>query len=100
MDFDIGVLPVCDGQRLLGVVTERDIMVRATAIGGSPDVTRIDELMSDVVCSCHPGDDVDDVVRRMSATRLRPIPVVDEENMLVGMVMLSDLCAARTARRR
>src|SRR5690606_12031497 len=90
-DLNVGVLPVCDGQRLVGVLTDRDITVRATSIGESPDVTRVDEVMSDEVWWCSDDDEVEDVARRMGDKQVRRMPVVDHNKMLVGIVALGDL---------
>lgn len=90
-DLNVGVLPVCDGQRLVGILTDRDITVRATSIGESPDVTRVDEVMTDEVWWCHEDDDVEEVAHRMGDKQIRRMPVIDHEKMLVGMITLGDL---------
>lgn len=94
-DLNVGVLPVCDGQRLVGMLTDRDITVRATAIGESPDVTRVDEVMSAEVWWCHEDDDVEDVAHRMGEKQIRRMPVIDHNRMLVGIVALGDLATDR-----
>lgn len=94
-DLNVGVLPVCDGQRLVGILTDRDITVRATAIGESPDVTRVDEVMTDEVWWCYDSDDVEDVAHRMGEKQIRRMPVVDQNKMLVGIVALGDLATDR-----
>lgn len=90
-DLNVGMLPVCDGQRLVGILTDRDITVRATAIGESPDVTRVDEVMSGEVWWCHDDDEVEDVAHRMGDRQIRRMPVIDHNRMLVGIVALGDL---------
>src|SRR5690606_41459614 len=82
-DLNVGVLPVCDGQRLVGMITDRDITVRATSIGESPDVTRVDEVMSEEVWWCYEDEDVEDVARRMGEKQIRRMPVIDHDHMLV-----------------
>ncbi|HST93480.1 MAG TPA: CBS domain-containing protein, partial [Microvirga sp.] len=57
-DMNVGVLPVCDGRRLKGMITDRDITVRATAAGLPPDTTRVRDVMSDNVWWCFDDDDV------------------------------------------
>jgi len=94
-DLNVGVLPVCDGQRLVGMLTDRDITVRATSIGESPDVTRVDEVMSEEVWWCYEDDDVEDVARRMGEKQIRRMPVIDHNRMLVGIVSLGDLATDR-----
>jgi CBS domain-containing protein len=90
-NLDIGPLPVCEGDRLLGMVTDRDITVRATAEGRDPQQTLVSEVMTtDVVC-CHEADDIRAAARLMQLTQLRRLLVVDDEGRLVGIVSLGDL---------
>jgi osmotically-inducible protein OsmY/CBS domain-containing protein len=90
-DMNVGVLPVCDGRRLRGMITDRDITVRATAAGLPPDTTRVRDVMSDNVWWCFDDDDVDHIVELMSDHQIRRLPVVDHDKHLVGIVALGDL---------
>jgi CBS domain-containing protein len=90
-EMNVGVLPVCDGRRLQGMITDRDITVRATAAGLSPDDTRVREVMSEEVWWCFDDDDVDHIVTLMSDHQIRRLPVVDHDKHLVGIVALGDL---------
>jgi CBS domain-containing protein len=94
-DLNVGVLPVCDGRRLVGIITDRDITVRATAAGKDPDQTRVREVMTDDVRWCFEDEDVKDVVRTMSEVQIRRLPVVDRNKHLVGIVALGDLATDR-----
>ncbi len=94
-ELNVGVLPVCDGRRLIGMVTDRDITVRSTAAGLAPDQSYVREVMSDDVAWCSETDDVDDVVETMSRLQVRRIPVVDSARRLVGIVALGDLATDR-----
>jgi CBS domain-containing protein len=89
---DIGMLPVCDGQRIIGAITDRDIAIRATAEGSDPEITAVSDVMtsSDVIC-CFEDDDVKQVAKLMSDRQVRRIPVVDHRNRLVGIVSLGDI---------
>ena len=88
---DAGSLPVCDGDRLVGMITDRDIAVRAVAEGRGPD-TLVQEAMTDHVDWCYDDDAVEDVAVRMSDLQVRRFPVISrEDNKLVGMVSLGDL---------
>ena len=88
---DAGSLPVCDGDRLVGMITDRDIAVRAVAEGRGPD-TLVQEAMTDHVDYCYDDDAVEDVAVRMSDLQVRRFPVISrEDNKLVGMVSLGDL---------
>ena len=84
---DIGMLPVVDNGRLIGVVTDRDIVVRGLATGDG--VTISDVLTRDVVVAA-PGDDPADIVKKMSSADVRRVPVCDGER-LVGVVSVGDL---------
>jgi osmotically-inducible protein OsmY/CBS domain-containing protein len=90
-ELNVGALPVCDGRRLIGMITDRDITVRAVAAGLSPGETAVEEVMSADVSWCFDDDDVDDVVETMSRRQIRRIPVVDRGKRLVGIVALGDL---------
>lgn len=90
-EMNVGSLPVCDGRRLRGVITDRDITVRATAAGLPPDTTRVRDVMSDNVWWCFDDDDVNHIVELMSDHQIRRLPVVDHDKHLVGIVALGDL---------
>ncbi len=92
-ELNVGALPVCDGERLVGMVTDRDITVRATAAGRAPGDAHVDEVMSTDVRWCFEDEDVNDVVRKMADTQIRRVPVVshDDAHRLVGIVALGDL---------
>lgn len=90
-EMNVGVLPVCDGRRLRGMVTDRDITVRATAAGLPPDTTRVRDIMSDNVWWCFEDDDVGHIVQLMSDHQIRRLPVIDRDKHLVGIVALGDL---------
>jgi CBS domain-containing protein len=90
-EMNIGVLPVCDGRRLVGMITDRDITVRSTAAGMSPHQHSVHEIMTDEVEWCYDDDDVDEIVEIMSRRQIRRIPVVDRSKRLVGIVALGDL---------
>ncbi|MGH6610685.1 MAG: CBS domain-containing protein [Burkholderiaceae bacterium] len=89
-DLDVGSLPVCDGRKLVGMLTDRDITVRAVAEGKSVD-TPVSEVMTDDVVWCNESDEVEDVLQQMSDAQIRRIPVIDEDRNLVGIVALGDI---------
>lgn len=104
-ELNVGVLPVCEGSKLLGMITDRDITVRATAAGLAPGQTKVSEAMTSDVRFCYADEDVDEVVRTMGDVQIRRVPVVDQDKRLVGIVSLGDLAddrisgAGRTLRR-
>lgn len=88
---DAGSMPVCDGERLVGMITDRDIAVRAVAEGRGPD-TPVREAMTDEILYCFDDDDVDDVALQMSNKQVRRFPVISrEDKRLIGIVSLGDL---------
>lgn len=87
---DTGSIPVCDGDKVIGMITDRDIAVRGVAEGRGPD-TPVSELMSDGIVCAHEDEDIQLVARRMSEEQVRRLPVVDTEEKLVGIVSLGDL---------
>src|SRR3954469_22494051 len=82
-DLNVGALPVCDGRRLVGIITDRDITVRATADGMRPDATPVQAVMTDDVCWCFEDDNVAAVERAMARRQIRRMPVVDDRKRLV-----------------
>jgi CBS domain-containing protein len=89
--LDVGPLPVVEGERLVGVVTDRDITVRATAEGLDPETVQVREVMTPEVVACRDSDDVSDAARTMQLAQLRRLVVVDDHGRLVGIVSLGDI---------
>ena len=87
---DAGSMPVSDGDRLIGMITDRDIAVRGVAKGYGPD-TPVRELMTDDIICVRDDDDVDDVASKMSEAQVRRLPVIDDDERLCGIVSLGDL---------
>jgi CBS domain-containing protein len=92
-DIDAGVLPVGENDRLVGMITDRDIAVRAVAAGKGPD-TPVREIMSTEVKYCFDTDEVDEVARNMADIKLRRLPVLDGRKRLVGIISLGDIALA------
>lgn len=89
-DEDIGSLPVGDNDRLVGMITDRDITVRAVAQGLGPD-TQVSKVMTSDVKYCFDDEDTDEVARNMSEEQVRRLPVVNRDKRLVGILALADL---------
>jgi CBS domain-containing protein len=92
-DCDCGALPVEQDDRLVGMLTDRDIVIRALAQGKSPD-TRIRDIMSADIKYCFEDDDLDDVARNMGDIQVRRLPVVDKNKRLVGILSLGDIAVS------
>jgi CBS domain-containing protein len=89
--LDVGALPVCDGTRLIGMLTDRDITTRATAEGRDPYLTAVRDVMSPGVAWATEDDPVEEAARIMREHQIRRLPIVDERHSLVGVVSLGDL---------
>lgn len=90
-DLDVGSLPVCDGTRLVGIVTDRDLSVRATAAAKDPNTTRVREVMSPETAWIFEDEPADAAARVMRERQIRRLPVLDRSDRLVGVVALGDL---------
>jgi CBS domain-containing protein len=91
--IDAGSLPVSENDRLVGMITDRDIAVRAIALGKGPD-TLVRDVMSEEVKYCFENDDVGKVAQNMSDLKVRRLPVLNKSKRLVGIVSLGDLALA------
>jgi len=89
-DIDAGVLPVGENDRLVGIVTDRDIAIRAVALGRAPSA-RVRDVMSGTVSYCFDDDDAEDVLETMANFQIRRMPVLDRDKRLVGIVSITDL---------
>ena len=90
-EIDAGAMPVGENDRLVGMITDRDIAVRAGAAGKGPDTPVRDVMTADQVMYCFEDDDVDDVARNMGDVKVRRLPVMDRNKRLVGIISLGDL---------
>jgi CBS domain-containing protein len=90
LSADAGSIPVTDGDRLIGMITDRDIAVRGIAKGYGPD-TPVRELMTDDVICAREDDNVEDIASKMSEAQVRRLPVIDGNERLCGIVSLGDL---------
>ena len=90
LSADAGSIPVTDGDRLIGMITDRDIAVRGVAKGHGPD-TPVRDLMTDDLIIVRIDDDVEDVASKMSEAQVRRLPVIDRDDKLCGIVSLGDL---------
>jgi len=96
-DLDIGAMPVVDNGHLVGIITDRDIVIRAVAQGEDPSRAPVRELMTRNVVSCRAGDEVSSALHAMEAAKVRRIPVLDGGDAPVGMVSLGDVACVHRA---
>jgi CBS domain-containing protein len=89
-ELDAGIMPVREGDRLVGMITDRDIAVRAVAEGKGPD-TPIREVVTEDVKYCFEDDDTTDVARNMADLQVRRLPVLTRDKRLVGIISLGDM---------
>ena len=90
-DEDAGAIPVLDGEKLVGIVTDRDIVLRCIAEGRDPVGTTSEEILSGDLTTIRPNDDIDSAAHLMAQRQVRRLPVVDESGQLVGMLSLGDI---------
>jgi CBS domain-containing protein len=87
----VGIVPVVEGARLVGVVTDRDIAIRIVGEGRNADAKVRDVMSSKQLATCRPDEDVDVVMETMAKEQVRRIPIVDERGSLVGIVAQADI---------
>lgn len=92
-DQDTGVVPVVDGRRIIGLITDRDIVVRGLAEGKNLENVRVNELMTKSVRSVREDASVNEALELMSNAEIRRVPVVNGNNELVGIVSLGDIAS-------
>lgn len=88
---DIGAIPVADGDRLIGMVTDRDIVVRCVAKNLDPADTILREILTRGTCYCYQDEDIEHVAHNMDELLVRRLPVMDRSKRLVGIVSLEDI---------
>lgn len=96
-ELDVGSLPVVDGDQLLGMVTDRDIVVRGVAAGLAPDAACVSDVMSGEPMCCREDQDLQEVLELMGTRQVRRLPVVDDTKHLVGIVSVADLARRQSA---
>ena len=90
-NLDIGVLPICENDLLLGILTDRDITIRSTAFGKDPNTTSVEEIMTPGVEWCFEDDNVEEVATKMERKKIRRLPVINRDKKLVGILSIGDL---------
>lgn len=90
-EMDIGAIPVGRKDRLVGMITDRDLALRVLAEKRDPQTTRADEVMSPGVVWCRTEEDVEDAIHLMDQKKVRRLPVLDDRKRLVGMLSLGDV---------
>ncbi len=88
---DIGALPVGENDRLIGMVTDRDIAVRGVADGRDPGSTTVRDVMSEKIYYCFEDDDVEDAAKCMADNQVRRLPILNRDKRLTGIVSLADI---------
>ena len=97
-EMDAGIMPVREGDRLVGMITDRDITVRAVAQGRGPD-TSVREVITDDVKYCYEDNDTGDVARNMADIQVRRLPVLTRDKRLVGIVLIGDMAMSDSSHR-
>ena len=97
VECDIGFVPVTNDERIIGVVTDRDIVARVVAQDGEPSKTSVGSIASNSPKYCYDDEDCDDVARNMDQLLVRRLPVVDRNKRLVGVVSIEDIRPRKAA---
>jgi CBS domain-containing protein len=88
---DVGAVPVIEDHKISGMVTDRDIVVRGFLNGGNPSNLKARDVMTKRVITCRGNEDLQEAVEIMEKHKIRRLPVVDEKNVLIGMLSLGDI---------
>ncbi|MDB5775542.1 MAG: hypothetical protein JWP38_1675 [Herbaspirillum sp.] len=92
-ELDVGAVPVCDGDELVGMITDRDIVVRGVAEEHADKNTSVHDVMSSGIETCFEDDDVEETLNKMERNKIRRLAVLDHDKKLVGMLSLGDVAA-------
>ena len=95
--LNVGAIPVCDGNRLQGMITDRDIVVRIIAEKRQPDAAKVQDAMTPHVLYCYEDQDVEEAARLMEGEQIRRLPILNREKQLVGIVSLGDVAVKTSA---
>ena len=98
-DKNTGIAPVTDGDRLVGVITDRDIAIEVVAQGMDPQSTKVDQIASQNLVTIDPQQDLDEALRLMAQHQVRRLPVVEEDGRLVGILAQADVARYADAER-
>ena len=90
-DEDVGVAPIVEGEKLVAVLTDRDIAIRVVAEGRDPESTKVTEVASKDIVTIDPQQDLDEALRLMAKHQVRRLPVVEEDGRLVGVLAQADV---------
>jgi CBS domain-containing protein len=93
-DLDIGFLPICENDRLVGTVTDRDITIQSVAQGRDPRMASVREIMNPQVFYCYEDDDLERVAQYMEEEEVRRMLILNHEKRLVGVVSIGDIARA------
>ena len=93
-DLDVGAIPVCEKDKLVGIVTDRDITCRAVAKGADLATLTVGDVMTEGVVYCRDTEELDDAIRIMEDKQIRRMPAIDDKKRMVGMLSLGDVSHA------
>src|SRR5207244_13160459 len=96
---DVGLAPIVEGDRLIGMLTDRDIAMRLVAEGRDPDQVKVRDVASKQLITIAPGQDLDEALRKMAQHQVRRLPVVEEDGRLAGILAQADVAEHADARR-
>ena len=97
-ELNVGAIPVLNGDKLVGIITDRDITVRSVAVGQNPGASKVGDVMSTDVRTCTANQRVEEVLAQMGDVQIRRVPVIDEQSQkVIGIVSLGDMATRHAA---
>jgi|ERR1051326_7664562 len=97
-DEDVGIAPVVEGRKLVGMLTDRDIATRIVAEGKDPQSTKVRDVMTTRLVTIDPDQEIDEAMRLMAEHQVRRLPIVEEDGRLIGVVAQADIAKHASAK--
>jgi CBS domain-containing protein len=95
-EHNAGVIVVAEDDKLMGILTDRDIVIRCLAVGRDPKSTRVEKIMSSPVIHCMEDDPIENITKKMSNAQVHRLPVMDRHMKLCGLISLNNICAVNS----
>lgn len=90
-ELNVGDIPVCEGDNLIGIITDRDMVIRSISAGQDPNSTKVRDAMTSPVVSCREDASMDEAAKLMKQHQIRRLPILNEQGKIIGVVSLGDI---------
>ena len=97
-EHNVGIIVVAEENKFLGVITDRDIVIRCLALGKDPKSTRIENVMTSPIVHCMEDDSIENVTKKMSNAHVHRLPVMDHHMKLCGFISVNNICTVNSAK--